>query len=102
MRSMFHNIEGMFRIPKTNMILDVAVEMYDKGYTNINMVVGSDRVQEFKTILNKYNNVKSRHGFYDFLDIKVTSAGERDQTRRCTGMSASKMKKCCTRRYEII
>jgi len=93
MRSMFPQHRGMFRIPKTNMILDVAVELYDKGYKNINMVVGSDRVQEFKTILNKYNNVKSRHGFYDFLDIKVTSAGERDpDAEGATGMSASKMR----------
>jgi len=98
MRSMFPQHRGMFRIPKTNMILDVAVELYNKGYRNINMVVGSDRVQEFKTILNKYNNVKSRHGFYDFLDIKVTSAGERDpDAEGATGMSASKMRAAVAR-----
>jgi hypothetical protein len=93
MRRMFPQHRSMFRIPASNMILDVATELYNKGYKNINMVVGSDRVQEFKTILNKYNNVKSRHGFYDFLDIKVTSAGERDpDAEGATGMSASKMR----------
>ena len=58
------------------------------------MVAGSDRVQEFKTILNRYNNVKSRHGFYNFKNIKVISAGERDpDAEGATGMSASKMRK---------
>ena len=30
------------------------------------MVVGSDRVKEFETLLTKYNGVKARHGFYKF------------------------------------
>ena len=67
----------MFRIPKSNMILDIATEIYNDGYTNINFVAGSDRVQEFKTILNRYNGVKSRHGYYKFKNIKVVSAGEK-------------------------
>ena len=93
MRSMFPQHRTMFRIPKSNMILDIATEIYNDGYTNINFVAGSDRVQEFKTILNKYNNVKSRHGFYNFKNIKVTSAGERDpDAEGATGMSASKMR----------
>ena len=28
----------MFRIPKTNMILDIATELYNDGYTNINLL----------------------------------------------------------------
>ena len=94
MRSMFPQHRSMFRIPKSNMILDIATEIYNDGYTNINFVAGSDRVQEFKTILNRYNNVKSRHGFYNFKNIKVISAGERDpDAEGATGMSASKMRK---------
>ena len=94
MRDMFPQHRSMFRIPKSNMILDIATEIYNDGYTNINFVAGSDRVQEFKTILNRYNNVKSRHGFYNFKNIKVTSAGERDpDAEGATGMSASKMRK---------
>ena len=94
MRSMFPTHRSMFRIPKSNMILDIATEIYNDGYTNINFVAGSDRVQEFKTILNKYNNVKSRHGFYNFKNIRVISAGERDpDAEGATGMSASKMRK---------
>ena len=55
--------------------------------------LGSDRVREFETIINKYNNVKSRHGFYNFENVNVVSAGERDpDAEGATGMSASKMR----------
>ena len=58
------------------------------------MVVGGDRVTEFETLLNKYNNVEGRHGFYNFEDgINIVSAGERDpDAEGVTGMSASKMR----------
>ena len=57
------------------------------------MVVGSDRVREFDTILKKYNGVKGRHGFYNFENINVVSAGERDpDAEGVTGMSASKQR----------
>ena len=42
------------------------------------MVVGSDRVKEFSTLLKTYNGIESRHGYYKFKNIKVISAGERD------------------------
>ena len=57
------------------------------------MVVGSDRVDEFANLLDKYNGVDGRHGFYGFDDIKVVSAGERDpDAEGVEGMSASKMR----------
>jgi hypothetical protein len=75
------------------MILDIATMLHNKGYSEIFMVVGSDRVREFETILNKYNNVKSRHGYYNFDNINVLSAGERDpDAEGAVGMSASKMR----------
>ena len=40
------------------------------------MVVGSDRVREFETIINKYNNVKSRHAFYNFDNVNVLSVAK--------------------------
>tara|TARA_B100001093_G_scaffold476997_1_gene503870 strand:- start:3553 stop:4887 length:1335 start_codon:yes stop_codon:yes gene_type:complete len=75
-------------------VLDIATKLYDQGYTKVNMVAGSDRVKEFSILLNKYNGVKSRHGFYEFKDqIKVVSAGDRDpDAEGVTGMSASKMR----------
>jgi predicted kinase len=57
------------------------------------MVVGSDRVREFDTLLNKYNGVKARHGFYKFEQIEIVSAGERDaDADDVSGMSASKLR----------
>jgi hypothetical protein len=57
------------------------------------MVVGSDRVREFETLLTKYNGVKSTHGYYNFEPLKVVSAGQRDpDAAGDTGMSASKMR----------
>jgi predicted kinase len=57
------------------------------------MVVGSDRIREFDTLLKKYNSVKGRHGFYNFNSIQVISAGERDaDADDVSGMSASKMR----------
>ena len=72
---------------------DAVSELYDQGYRKVNMVVGSDRVREFDTILQKYNGVKGRHGFYNFESINVISAGERDpDAEGVTGMSASKQR----------
>lgn len=73
--------------------IDVAVALYNEGFRRIVMVVGSDRVREFDVLLNNYNGKKARHGFYNFMDIKVVSAGERDpDAEGVEGMSASKMR----------
>ena len=93
MKKMFPSHARNIMINTTNMILDICTELYKQGYTEISMVVGSDRVREFDTIIKKYNNVKSRHGLYDFNTINVVSAGERDpDAEGATGMSASKMR----------
>ena len=63
MKKMFPRYSNMFKINTTNMILDIATSLYQQGYKNINFVAGSDRVREFDTILKKYNDVKSRHGY---------------------------------------
>ncbi len=75
-------------------VMDIAVSLYEQGYTDLTMVAGSDRLREFKTLLTKYNNVKGkRHGFYNFNNIKIVNAGERDpDSEGVTGMSASKMR----------
>ena len=73
--------------------MDAASELYKEGYKNLVMVVGSDRVTEFETLLKKYNGQKGRHGFYNFNKINVISAGERDpDAEGVAGMSASKMR----------
>ena len=93
MKQMFPRHARKIVINTTNMILDICTELHKQGITEIFMVVGSDRVREFETIINKYNNVKSRHGFYNFDNVNVLSAGERDpDAEGATGMSASKMR----------
>jgi predicted DNA-binding protein len=80
-------------IMPTNMILELATKIYNMGYTNITMIVGSDRVKEFDTILKNYNGEKNRHGYYKFTKINVVSAGERDPDEEgVSGMSASKLR----------
>jgi predicted kinase len=79
---------------KAKTVLHIASSLYDQGYTKITMVVGSDRISDFKTLLNKYNGDEGRHGYYDFPDgILVVSAGDRDpDSNDVSGMSASKMR----------
>ena len=72
--------------------IDIATSLNDY-YENLVMVVGSDRVKDFKNLLNKYNGVESRHGFYKYNNIQIVSAGERDpDAEGVAGMSASKMR----------
>ena len=71
-----------------NTIIKVAQDMMMKEYTDIVMVVGSDRVADFDNLLQKYNNQD-----YAFKTIKVISAGDRDPDGDgAAGMSASKMR----------
>ena len=74
--------------------IDALVYLYNAGYTKATMVVGADRISDFKSLLNKYNGVKARHGFYEFPEgIAIVSAGERDpDADDVSGMSASKMR----------
>ena len=73
-------------------VFDVAVKFHGK-YDHLVMVVGSDRVTEFKKLLTTYNGKDSTHGYYEYKEIDVVSAGERDpDAEGAEGMSASKMR----------
>ena len=92
MKRMFPQHARNIVINPSNNVLDILTKLYDTHHRVI-MVAGSDRVREFDTLLNRYNNVKSRHGYYYFEDIKVVSAGDRDpDAEGAAGMSASKMR----------
>lgn len=93
MQIIFKNYASHILVMPTNMVLELATKIYSMGYTSITMVVGSDRVGEFKSILNKYNDEKNRHGYYNFKKINIVSAGDRDPDEEgVTGMSASKLR----------
>ena len=68
-------------------IIQIAQSLTGK-YKNLVMVVGSDRVKEFDSLLQKYNGKD-----FNFDSIKVVSAGQRDpDADDVSGMSASKMR----------
>jgi nicotinic acid mononucleotide adenylyltransferase len=68
-------------------ILQVAKDLQAK-FDKMILVVGQDRVEEFETLLNKYNGKE-----YNFETIEVVSAGERDpDADDVTGISSSKMR----------
>lgn len=70
-------------------IFNVLVAANEDGYTNVNIVVGSDRQAEFENLAQKYNG-----DLYTFDQIRVISAGVRDaDAEGVEGMSASKMRK---------
>ena len=70
-----------------NTIIKVLKEN-ENQYERVIMVVGSDRVEEFRKLLNDYNGKD-----YSYTSIEVVSAGERDpDAEDVSGMSASKMR----------
>jgi len=95
MRKMFtKHSKNIIADKKAVTAIDIAVKLYDEGFKDLVMVVGSDRVKEFDSLLKRYNGVSGkRHGYYKFNTISVASAGERDpDAEGVTGMSASKMR----------
>ena len=93
-RKMFPKHARNIMISKnTKTAMDVLTNLYNQGFRKVVMIVGSDRVIEFETLLNNYNGKESRHGFYNFMDIKVVSAGERDpDAEGAEGASGSKQR----------
>ena len=80
---------GIAHKSSAKQIFQILKEVYEEGYTDIIMVVGSDRVSEFSTLLKKYNG----KGDYDFDSINVISAGQRDPDAKCVeGMSGTKLR----------
>ena len=69
-----------------------AAKLHKQGVTHLHMVVGSDRVQEMKEKLHKYNGTHEG-ALYNFKKIHIHSAGHRDPDAEGTsGMSGTKMR----------
>lgn len=65
-----------------------AAASLNKKYKNIVMVAGSDRVDQYRKLLNDYNGKD-----FNFDTIEVVSAGERDpDSDTASGMSGTKMR----------
>ncbi len=70
-----------------------AAKMLSGKYKNLVMVAGSDRVPEYKKLLDKYNG-----SVFNFDTIEVVSAGERDpDADSASGMSGTKMREAAKR-----
>ena len=70
-------------------IFDVLLTAQEEGYKEITIVVGSDRLGEFKNLATKYNG-----DLYNFDSIAVVPGGTRDSDAEgVEGMSASKIRK---------
>ena len=70
-------------------VFHVLQKLSDQGYKHVVLVVGSDRVPEFKKAIGKY---VGKDG-YQFDKFEVVSAGDRDpDAEGVTGMSASKVR----------
>ena len=90
MKKMFpSHSENIVNDESVKTIFDALELANNDGYSNVKIVVGSDRVSEFDNLAQKYNGE-----LYDFEEIETISAGERDEdSDDVSGMSASKMRK---------
>jgi hypothetical protein len=69
-------------------IIQAMQHLQSQGYNEVVYIAGSDRVESFTKLLNTYNGKD-----YEFDNIDVVSAGERDpDAEGAEGMSASKLK----------
>ena len=79
---------SVVKVSQSRTLIQLMQELQEAGFTEVIMVAGSDRVQEYKTLLNRYNGKD-----YTFDSIKIESAGERDpDAEGASGMSASKLR----------
>jgi hypothetical protein len=74
---------------KVRTAIDAMKHLEKRGHTHVTMVVGSDRVAEFGSLLNKYRKKE----FPGIKSVKVISGGNRDpDAEGAEGMSASKLR----------
>ena len=89
--------------PTVKTIIQALQKIQAEGRTKIIMVAGSDRVQEFEKLLNQYNGKPDKAGndLYEFDNIDVVSAGERDPDQEgASGASASKARELANKGQE--
>ena len=78
---------------KLKTLFDAMTSFYNEGFKKVVIVAGSDRVREYDILLNKYNGKKGRHGLYNFENISVENAGDRDpESKKVDGVSGTKLR----------
>lgn len=96
MKEMFpEHADNIVYDQKVKTVLDALEGAHKRGYKVANVVVGSDRLEEFTKLANKYNGEGKK---YNFDKINVISAGNRDEDGgdEVSAMSASKLRKAAS------
>jgi nicotinic acid mononucleotide adenylyltransferase len=92
MRKMFPDLKkNIVNDRSLKTIFDVLRNIYEDGFRKVNIVAGADRISEFDRLSKQYNNTD----LYDFEEINIISAGQRDpdSTDDITSMSSAKLRK---------
>jgi hypothetical protein len=93
MKEMFPIEMSDYDEPREEVRTPLDAALYLKDYHNIVVVTGSDRVENFTNLFNRYNGKEMKKGTYYFDSITVVSAGERDPNAKGTiGMSGTKLR----------
>ena len=88
MRRLFPNA-NIISSGKVRTAIDAMKHLEKQGHTEVTMVVGSDRVDNFHSLLNKYRTKE----YPGIKKVNVVSAGNRDpDAEGAEGMSASKLR----------
>lgn len=91
LRLLFPNqANSIIQDAKIKMVLNAADYLEAKGYTDVTFVCGSDRIEEFTKLLNKWNEIHNTSG-KGFKTLNIVSSGEReDGAEGIAGISANK------------
>ena len=88
LKKMFPGINFKAANEDVRTFIEMAAKLSEEGYKNLVMIAGSDRIEEYQKLLDKYNGKD-----FKFNSIKVVSSGERDPDADGTaGMSGTKMR----------
>lgn len=78
--------------PDKRTVIEVLKHL-NKKYDELYMIAGSDRINEYRTLITKYNGTD-----YNFKKIQIISSGKRDpDSDSADGMSATKMREAATK-----
>ena len=95
LKKMFPGINFKAANEDVRTFIEMAAKLSEEGYKNLVMIAGSDRIEEYQKLLDKYNGKD-----FKFNSIKVVSAGERDpDADGAAGMSVTKMREAAIKGY---
>jgi len=73
-------------------LLHQASQLHKQGVTHLHFSGGSDR-KPMHELLQKYNGVEGKHGYYNFKDISFENSGQRDDNAKgVAGISGTKLR----------